>query len=644
MDSIADTFAAGRRESRTDEFLAAERLRIDRNRDVVSSREQFLLQSARVLVAGCGSVGGSAVEPLVRLGVASLVLADPEDFDLTNINRQACYLSDVGSNKARVLGARARAINPHCETRVLEEGITEQNVADAIDGVHLVFDGIDAGAAPLEKYLVHAHACANRIPVMAGMDFGGKAVLYVFDYRRPGSRPFHGKASEQAHREHRFAECLAWLGYRHFPADFLPIISERLVSKRPWPQVAYCVEAMGALASRCAVDLLAGRPVPKVVSFDTHMAMRTSWPALRAYAAIPMRLVEAVRTSRRAPAPAVAASQVAPRDGAALPPAVREAIGAMALAPSPHNARPWRLSVQGDRVSLALEPKRILPCADPEGRGALASLGCAIEAAASIADVEFAPLPDHGRDGAVGTLHVRGLHEARFARNLGLLHRRATNRHPYQRVHVADALASACLAGAALPGTHVRFAQPCRKTLRALTAQGALRLFRRDDYLAELLDHLRFGEREERASGSGMTPRGLALGRAEALALRLLRASAPLRKVVGRLGLGHAMAANAARCIARSGGFVLVTTDSAGAQACLDGGRTLMRAWMQFTRRGVACQPLDFPLGFDEGRAGVLRMFGAAEGETPVALLRVGWPTRGASAAPRPGVAFLAGG
>jgi hypothetical protein len=45
-----------------------------RNRGLVSDDEQRQLRGAVILVAGCGSIGGAVVEPLVRLGAERLVL------------------------------------------------------------------------------------------------------------------------------------------------------------------------------------------------------------------------------------------------------------------------------------------------------------------------------------------------------------------------------------------------------------------------------------------------------------------------------------------------------------------------------------------------------------------------------------------
>src|SRR4051812_45462049 len=93
-----------------------------RNADVISSQEQAVISSARILVAGCGSVGGSVVEPLVRLGLTSIVVADPEVYELSNINRQACFQADIGRSKATVVAERAKAINQDVEVKVYPEG------------------------------------------------------------------------------------------------------------------------------------------------------------------------------------------------------------------------------------------------------------------------------------------------------------------------------------------------------------------------------------------------------------------------------------------------------------------------------------------------------------------------------------------
>jgi molybdopterin/thiamine biosynthesis adenylyltransferase len=44
---------------------------ISRNRGLISESEQRTLRGATILIAGCGGIGGAAIEPLVRAGAES---------------------------------------------------------------------------------------------------------------------------------------------------------------------------------------------------------------------------------------------------------------------------------------------------------------------------------------------------------------------------------------------------------------------------------------------------------------------------------------------------------------------------------------------------------------------------------------------
>src|SRR5947207_2912290 len=99
-----------------------------RNRGLISDEEQQRLRSAHLLIAGCGSIGGAVIEPLVRMGAEYLVLAEPDGYDLHNMNRQSVRLQDLGQNKAEVFQERMWDVNPYASIRVEPHGITDENV------------------------------------------------------------------------------------------------------------------------------------------------------------------------------------------------------------------------------------------------------------------------------------------------------------------------------------------------------------------------------------------------------------------------------------------------------------------------------------------------------------------------------------
>lgn len=80
------------------------------------------LTQARVILFGVGGVGGWCAEALVRSGIGHLTIVDPDDVDVTNINRQLpATTKTVGRPKVEVLRERLLEINPLCEVTALQE-------------------------------------------------------------------------------------------------------------------------------------------------------------------------------------------------------------------------------------------------------------------------------------------------------------------------------------------------------------------------------------------------------------------------------------------------------------------------------------------------------------------------------------------
>ena len=59
-----------------------------RNIGNITEQEQKKLRETTVGVAGIGGVGGAALFNLVRIGIGSLKIADPEEFAYSDLNRQ----------------------------------------------------------------------------------------------------------------------------------------------------------------------------------------------------------------------------------------------------------------------------------------------------------------------------------------------------------------------------------------------------------------------------------------------------------------------------------------------------------------------------------------------------------------------------
>ena len=111
---------------------------------------QEKLRAATVLVVGLGGLGCPAALYLAAAGVGTLVLADGDIVELSNLQRQIAHTTeDIGSNKAQSAAAAIAALNPEVATRVLATSLFEEEMAAVVPTVDLVIDALReaAGAA-----------------------------------------------------------------------------------------------------------------------------------------------------------------------------------------------------------------------------------------------------------------------------------------------------------------------------------------------------------------------------------------------------------------------------------------------------------------------------------------------------------------
>ena len=156
--------------------------RYDRNRAALSAEECAALARARVLVVGCGGLGGSVIEALARIGVGYLRVVDGDVFEESNLNRQLlCTEAALGRPKAEVAAERIAAVNGEVQVEAVATFLNEGNAAELIDGMDCVVDCLDN----LEARFWLAHACQQAgVPLVYGAIagwFGQVCTVYPGD-------------------------------------------------------------------------------------------------------------------------------------------------------------------------------------------------------------------------------------------------------------------------------------------------------------------------------------------------------------------------------------------------------------------------------------------------------------------------------
>jgi molybdopterin/thiamine biosynthesis adenylyltransferase len=261
-----------------------------RNRGLISDEDQQRLRAANILIAGCGSVGGAAVEPLVRLGAEHLVLAEPDGYDLHNINRQSVRLQDVGRNKAEVFKEAIGDINPYASVTVEPHGITPENVERVVRDASVILDAVDVTTRPplRAKFLLHKAAKQFRKPIIAGYDIAGLQMMLVYDYRDPSVQTMNGRVQESEIEtitpiEFLYKVIISW-PVPPLPNEIIPVMLSQIRGETSgFPQIVYTCHLFGVLATRAVLDLLARRPVRARTIVDVDDIVRPAAEKARVF-------------------------------------------------------------------------------------------------------------------------------------------------------------------------------------------------------------------------------------------------------------------------------------------------------------------------------------------------------------------------
>ena len=252
-----------------------------RNAGFISDEEQQSLRNAHILIAGCGSTGGSAIEVLVRSGAEHLALADNGSYELNNANRQNMVLADVGRSKVDVFQERMSQINPFVQIDGLHNGITPDNVDELVGWADVIIDAIDVtGRSGLEmKFLLHEVAHRNKKAVICGYDMAAAQYVPVFDYR-DGTLPLMAGLlnAEEVATLDPLQACARLIPDEFIPAEMFDELARHQQGKDYTSQLCLAANLFGVLGSTLALDIINNRAVETENYVDLWSLMRKPQP------------------------------------------------------------------------------------------------------------------------------------------------------------------------------------------------------------------------------------------------------------------------------------------------------------------------------------------------------------------------------
>lgn len=131
------------------------------------------LVSKKVIIFGCGGVGGYVIEMLARTGVGYLSLVDFDTVSESNINRQIIATTDtVGKYKTECFVDRIKKINSDCIVKVYNERLSNENINNFdLKNFDYVIDCIDDVKAKVELI---KYCNKNSIKLISSMGAGNR--------------------------------------------------------------------------------------------------------------------------------------------------------------------------------------------------------------------------------------------------------------------------------------------------------------------------------------------------------------------------------------------------------------------------------------------------------------------------------------
>ena len=150
---------------------------------------QQRIEASAVLVVGCGALGGSLAQAMVRAGVGRVVLADRDVVEYSNLPRQVLFEeAHARQSTPKALAAQETLLRIGGPTRIEAHAVhVDAATLDSLSsGIDLVLDGTDNLST---RYLINDHCVSRGTPwIYGGVVAAHGLVLPVLPgLNRPGA-------------------------------------------------------------------------------------------------------------------------------------------------------------------------------------------------------------------------------------------------------------------------------------------------------------------------------------------------------------------------------------------------------------------------------------------------------------------------
>ena len=161
---------------------------------------QQRLLSARVLIIGLGGLGSPVAFYLASAGVGTLVLADDDVVDESNLQRQIIHgEADVGINKVASAKASIAALNSGVLVETLRQRLSGEMLVKEVLKADVVVDCCDN---LVTRLAVNKACLQHQTPMISGAAIRMEGQVIVVDPRAPSTPCYHCLMQFTGEQEH----------------------------------------------------------------------------------------------------------------------------------------------------------------------------------------------------------------------------------------------------------------------------------------------------------------------------------------------------------------------------------------------------------------------------------------------------------
>lgn len=135
---------------------------------------QVKISDARVAICGIGGLGSMIAMLLAKTGVGTLHLIDFDQVELSNINRQQYYISQVGQYKTDALVEIIKQSAPYCKVITTKKKLDEENISQLLANDTMICEAFDnaENKAFLVNYILEKRVNAYLVAASGMAGYG----------------------------------------------------------------------------------------------------------------------------------------------------------------------------------------------------------------------------------------------------------------------------------------------------------------------------------------------------------------------------------------------------------------------------------------------------------------------------------------